>query len=285
MSVSRRFLLAALAGLFSAPALARPHPRHPHTVPLSRDSSGADGPAHATRVARRRHPARSDRIAETRPPRPNLPLVVIDAGHGGHDPGAIGRSGTLEKNVALATALELGRQLRGTRRYRVLFTRDRDIFVPLPARLRTIARSGAALLVSIHADAAASPGVRGASVYVRSPGPGGQTTQFPAHRGAAPAMAEALAGPPPGSELLQLTVVGRLDDDLRMTASPARRAQLYVLAAANVPGVLVEMGYISSPKDEVLLQSQRHRATIARAIRDAVDQYFVKAQGRRGLRT
>ena len=83
-------------------------------------------------------------------------------------------------------------------------------------------------------------------------------------------MAEALAGPQPGAELLPLTMVGRLDDDLRMTASPARRAQLYVLAATKVPGVLVEMGYISSRKDEVLLRNQRHRAIIARAIRDAV---------------
>src|SRR3954447_587346 len=269
MSVGRRSLLAALAGLFSAPALARPKPRHPHTVAQHAERSGADGTAHGTRVVRRRHPARSGQTTEVRRRRPNQPLVVIDAGHGGHDPGAVGRSGTLEKNVALATAVELGRQLRATRRYRVLFTRERDIFVPLPARLRTIARSGAALLVSIHADAAPSPGARGASVYVRSPGPGGRTTQFPAHRGAAPAMAEALAGPPPGSELLQLTMVGRMDDDLRMTTSPARRAQLHVLAATNVPGVLVEMVYISNPKDERLLRNQRHRATIARAIIDA----------------
>jgi N-acetylmuramoyl-L-alanine amidase len=212
-------------------------------------------------------------------------LIVIDAGHGGQDPGAVGRSGTLEKTVALATAVELGRQLRATGRYRVLLTRDRDIFVPLAARLRIVARSGAALLVSIHADADPSPRARGASVYVRSPGPEGRTAQFPAHRGAAPAMAEALAGPPPGSELLQLMMVGRLDDDLRMTASPARRAQLYVLAATNVPGVLVEMGYISNRKDEALLRSQRHRVTVANAIRDAVDQYFGKQRQARDART
>src|SRR4051812_15196823 len=98
-------------------------------------------------------------------------------------------------------------------------------------------------------------------------------------------MAQALAGPPPGSELLQLTMLGRLDDDLRMTASPARRAQLYVLVVTNVPGVLVEMGYISNPRDERLLRSERHRATIARAIVDAVDQYFAKAPGKQGLLT
>ena len=277
MSLGRRGLLGAIAALLAFPALGKP-------AKSRKPKRRAGGPSHPAHAARPHHPARHARAA-SRVARPKLPVVVIDAGHGGRDPGAIGPRGTLEKSVALATALELGRQLRATRRYRVLLVRDRDVFVSLAARLRTISRSGAALMVSIHADAAPNPKARGASVYVRSPGPEGRTTQLPAHRGAAPAMAEALGGPKPGPELLQLTMLGRLDDDIRMTASAARRAQLYVLAATEIPGVLVEMGYISNRKDEALLRNPRHRATIARAIRDAVEQYFAKVRGMHDPRT
>lgn len=204
----------------------------------------------------------------------NRPLIVIDAGHGGRDPGAIGPSGTQEKAVALATAHELARQLRATRRFRILLTRSGDRFVPLATRLRTVARSRAALMVSIHADAAPDPKVRGASVYVRSGGSDGTITQMPAHRGAAPSVADALAGARPPSELLQKAVLGALDDDLMLRASPARRARLYVLAATDVPGVLVEMGTISNLRDEALLRTSRHRSTIARAVREAIEAYF-----------
>src|SRR4051812_45737504 len=111
MNLDRRSMFGALAALLSAPALARPKPRHPRAVRQHAERSGADGTAHATRVAQPRHRAPSDRSREATRIPPNLPLVVIDAGHGGHDPGAVGGSGTPEKDVALATAVELGRQL------------------------------------------------------------------------------------------------------------------------------------------------------------------------------
>ena len=98
-------------------------------------------------------------------PRPPLPLVMLDPGHGGKDPGAIGISGTYEKQVALAAAFELKRQLEAEGRYRVALTRTRDAFIPLDDRVAMAQAHGAALFVSMHADALSDHAVRGASVY------------------------------------------------------------------------------------------------------------------------
>src|SRR4051812_30541197 len=99
---------------------------------------------------------------------PKPPLVMLDPGHGGKDPGAIGISGTFEKHVALASALELKRQLESGGRYRVELTRTRDVFIPLDERVVRAQARGAALFVSMHADALPDHTVRGASVYTLS---------------------------------------------------------------------------------------------------------------------
>ena len=99
---------------------------------------------------------------------PTLPLVVLDPGHGGKDPGAIGVTGTYEKHVAFAAANELQRQLQADRRVRVELTRGRDVFIPLEERVDWAQRRGAALFVSMHADAVGDHSVRGASIYTLS---------------------------------------------------------------------------------------------------------------------
>lgn len=223
--------------------------------------------------------ARSKVVTQSRRSAQLLPLVVVDAGHGGHDSGAVGPSGTLEKTVVLATAQELGRQLRATKRYRVLFTRDSDVFVTLPARVRLAVARGASLVISIHADASRDPRTRGASVYVRpaqSAGP--DVVKAPAHRGAAPAIARALSESlqPSGSSKLQLVMIDSLDDDLRMVPDPARQGRFHVLGAVGIPSVLVETGFISNRADEVLLRAPKYRAKIAQAIREAVDSFFAR---------
>ena len=98
------------------------------------------------------------------PPR-TLPLVLLDPGHGGKDPGAIGITGTYEKHIALAAAQELRRQLEASGHYRVELTRTRDVFIPLEDRVGIAQQRGAALFVSMHADALNNRFVRGASVY------------------------------------------------------------------------------------------------------------------------
>ena len=228
-------------------------------------------------------------VAQSRPRKaaPALPLVVVDAGHGGRDPGAVGPSGTLEKTVVLATAQELGRQLRATRRYRVLFTRDSDRFVSLSDRVRLAAASNAALMISIHADGSPDRRARGASVYVRpAQSVGADVVQVPAHRGSSRAIARALSRPAPvrGSGRLQLALIDNLDDDLTMVPDPARQGSFHVLGAIGIPSVLVETGFITNRADESLLRTPKHRATIARSIRDAVDEFFVSRSRRSGAR-
>ena len=121
----------------------------------------------ARRDRRRGHPSGHERAGQAGA-RPPPPLVMLDPGHGGKDPGAIGVSGTYEKHVALATAEELKRQLEATGHYRVALTRARDVFVPLDDRVAHAQSQGAALFVSMHADALSDHDVRGASVYTLS---------------------------------------------------------------------------------------------------------------------
>ena len=220
-------------------------------------------------------PRPAQAAAKTRSPPKLLPLVVVDAGHGGHDPGAIGPSGTTEKTITLATAQELARQLRQTRRYRVLLTRNKDQFVSLDRRAGIAAGKGVALMVSVHADASPSPQARGASVYVRSARSSApQAVRLPARRGGSRAIARALSAPQPSLDRLQLAMVDSLGGDLSMLADPARHGRFHVLGASGTPSVLVEMGFISNRQDEALLRQHRHRAVISRAIRDAIDDYF-----------
>jgi N-acetylmuramoyl-L-alanine amidase len=208
-------------------------------------------------------------------------VIVIDPGHGGKDSGAVGRSGTFEKNVTLATALELRRLLEATGRYRVAMTRTRDIFVSLAARVAFARSHHASLLLAIHADSSRNPRAHGASVYVRSGQQvgGAVVTRITPGPGSSKRIADALAGPrpPPGPNAawLQYTMIDNLDDDIRMVAEPARQAHLYVLRTHDVPSVLLEMGFLSNRREEELLKRASQRRIIARAVRDAIDDYFV----------
>lgn len=262
----------------------RSHTRHrPADLAPLRTASGGKvrNQAHSS-------PRSGVRLRARRVSRP-LPLVMVDAGHGGRDAGAIGPSGTLEKTVALATAQQLGRQLRATGRYRVVFTRDGDSFVSLTERVRLAVANRAALMISIHADASADRMARGASVYVRpaqSAGP--DVAHLPAHRDSSRSIARALAEPPalsPGSARLQFAMIGSLNDDLVMVPDPARQGRFHVLGALGIPSVLVETGFITNKQDEALLRTPRHRTMVARAIRDAVNEFFAGQQRQHVPRT
>ncbi|MCX7382038.1 MAG: N-acetylmuramoyl-L-alanine amidase [Alphaproteobacteria bacterium] len=232
------------------------------------------------------------RPSPTKPAKPGLPLVVLDPGHGGKDPGAIGISGTYEKHVALAAAQELQRQLAAAGRYRVELTRTRDVFVPLEQRVAFAQRRGAALFVSMHADALGDRSVRGASVYTLSDAASDRQTAALAQRENA---ADRFGGPafrdtPPevsrilsslvrqetrqGSARLASRVVGEFGHDLRLIQNPARHASFMVLKAADIPSVLVEMGFMSNREDEAALRRPEHRAKVAAAMRRAVDAWF-----------
>ena len=228
-------------------------------------------------------------------PAPALPLVMLDPGHGGKDPGAIGYSGTYEKHVALATAQELKRQLEATGRYRVAMTRSSDVFIPLDGRVAHAQGRGASLFVSMHADALSDHAVRGASVYtLATTASDAQTAALarrensadrfagPQFRGTTPEVAQILASlvrqeTRLASARMARSVVGALDQDLPMLPNPARHAGFVVLKAADIPSVLVEMGFMSNPQDEAALRRPAHRARVATAMKRAVEAYFAAA--------
>lgn len=235
-------------------------------------------------------PARA-RPSPTSRARPPAPLVMLDPGHGGKDPGAIGVSGTYEKQIALATAFELRRQLEHAGRYRVAMTRAADHFIPLEDRVSRAQEHGASLFVSMHCDALRDHAVRGASVYtLAAHASDAQTAQLAASENSAdrfappglrvsPEVARILASlvrreTRVGSAQLARSVVGSLDQAIPMLPNPERHAGFVVLKAADIPSVLVEMGFMSNPRDEAELRRPRHRALVARAMRDAVDAYF-----------
>ncbi len=221
------------------------------------------------------------------------PLVVLDPGHGGKDPGAIGVSGTYEKHIAFAAAGELARQLRESGRYRVTLTRQDDVFIPLDDRVAIAQAHGASLFMSIHADAVMDHSVQGASVYtLASQASDAQSAQLATRENAAdryggtgapagvsPAIAKILASlvrheTRVGSARMQAQAVQALGHGVRLLDNPARHAAFAVLKAADIPSVLVEMGFMSNPHDEAALCQASHRAAIASTLRRAVDGYF-----------
>ena len=237
--------------------------------------------------------AAAHRPAPTAPERKDAtqtrPLVMLDPGHGGKDPGAIGVSGTYEKQVALATAFELKRQLEP--RYRVAMTRTRDAFIPLDERVAKAQAQGASLFVSMHADAIADHAVRGASVYtLADTASDAQTAALARRENSADRFGTAGFNAPPevahilaslvrretriGSTRLAGSLVGSLDRDLPMLPNPERHAGFVVLKAADIPSVLVEMGFMSNPADEAALRRPQHRVQVAGAMQRAVDAYF-----------
>ena len=275
---------ALLAGPAFAGGTSTPHQHHvtvPHkATPHKAAAATKTYPkqtAHNRRHTHAKHTARSSPRIQTGAPKQDeaKPLIVIDPGHGGSDPGAVGISGTLEKTVTLATALELRRLLMASGHYRVALTRTGDGSVSLASRLAFARTHDADLMIAIHADASLDRHARGASVYVRS---GEKTTHLATGAGSAGQIADALSTttprPEPGSAWLQYSMIDQLNDDVRMVATPARTGHLYVLGARSIPSVLLEMGFLSNRQDEALLRRPAHRHLLVQAIKDAIDDYF-----------
>lgn len=242
----------------------------PSSAPAAARKKGQARPSPTKHVPAKHVPARKSVHARpaaashgkprrrTRSRRVFRPMIVLDPGHGGQDPGAIGVGGSYEKNLTLAAALELRRQLLATRRYRVALTRTTDATVELAERVAFARAHQAALLISLHADSAPrNPAARGASVYVRSGG-----VRFRRTRANAPDPARL-------SHRLQAALVGSLAGRVPLVPAPARAAHLYVLSS-RIPGVLLEMGFLSNARDERALRTPAHRRRIAAAVVAAV---------------
>ncbi len=223
-------------------------------------------------------------------------IVVIDAGHGGEDPGASGSRGQHEKDVVLAIARELQRQINGIKGFRAELTRTGDYFIPLRGRTEIARKKGADLFVSIHADAAPSTAAFGASVFALS------------ERGATSETARWLADSENRSDLIGGAGNVSLDDkdrmlagvllDLSMTASltsslnvgqkvlnnigrvtplhkrRVEQAGFMVLKSPDIPSILVETGFISNSNEASKLATVSHQQALARSISSGVRQFF-----------
>lgn len=219
-------------------------------------------------------------------------VVALDAGHGGIDPGAVGKSGLLEKTISLAIAKKLRDQLVATGRYDVLMTRDTDIFHSLRDRV-TIARAGRAdLFISLHADTIKDRSVRGASVYTLS------ETASDSEAGELASKenrADIIAGVDTteiSSEISMILIelsqreaknrsahftellTTQLAKETKLLRNTHRYAGFRVLKAPDVPSVLIELGYMSNRQDEQNLQSPDWQNRMARSISSSVDDYF-----------
>jgi N-acetylmuramoyl-L-alanine amidase len=235
-------------------------------------------------------------------------VVAVDAGHGGMDPGAIGRGGTREKDVVLAIARALAERINGEPGMRAVLTRDRDEFLILRDRIGRARIAKADMFVSVHADSIMNRSVSGASVYVLSEhGATNEAARWLADReNAADLMGgvklddkdKALA-----SVLLDLSqtanisasmtaaqrVIGSLDAVGQVRKAQVQQAGFVVLKSPDIPSMLVETAYISNPEEELRLRNTRQQAALADAIFAGLRGYFTQnppvgtrfAQGRR----
>lgn len=228
------------------------------------------------------------------PPPPRPRLIVIDPGHGGRDPGAMGAQ-SRESAITLAAAQALKAELERSGRYRVLLTRTADVYIPHDRRVAIAREADADLFISLHADAGADATTRGASVYTLSEqGAERAVRQVTGRQDWTRDMQLPGADPSVDRILLDLTqratqnrsaqfarnLLGELERaEHPMLQRSHRDGNLIVLLAPDVPAVLLEMGFITNPDDEALLGDERRRRRLMRAVSEAIDGYFSGAPG------
>jgi N-acetylmuramoyl-L-alanine amidase len=221
-----------------------------------------------------------------------LRVVMIDPGHGGQDPGAIGVSGTREKFVALDTARAAAKRLEATGRYRVLMTRDSDEYIPLQGRVELAQKAGADLFMSVHADANRNRHIHGASVYTLSEK---ASDEEAAELAARENRSDKIAGvdlsnhEPIVSEILYdlarrqtnnmsqrfaQALVSELGRDVLLLDNTHRSAGFVVLKAPDIPSALVELGCLSNAAEERELRETKYQQRLAESLARSVNDYF-----------
>jgi N-acetylmuramoyl-L-alanine amidase len=249
-------------------------------------------------------PSTPDALADKPPPRGQAkaapasrrPIIVaLDPGHGGEDPGAIGRRGTREKNVTLAIARKIRALIDREPGMRTMLTRDDDYFVPLNVRVEKARRVQADLFVSIHADAFTTPNARGSSVFALSEhGATSSAARWLAQR---ENEADLIGGvnldnrdPILAKTLLDLSQTAQINDSLRVGRSvldgigainslhkgSVEQAGFAVLKAPDIPSILVETAFISNPDEELKLRSDLHQQQFATSIVGGIKRYFAQ---------
>ncbi|MFM8798012.1 MAG: N-acetylmuramoyl-L-alanine amidase [Fluviibacter sp.] len=257
-------------------------------------------------------PEATPKFAEKQPEAPvksgkksgRMVTIMLDPGHGGEDPGAIGARGSMEKNVTLSIARRLRERIESDPNMRAALTRDGDFFVPLGTRVQKARKARADLFVSIHADAWIKPEARGSSVFVLS------------EKGASSAAARYLAqkeneadkvggvnftvsDPHLARTLMDLTQTATQNDSMKLGKSvlsnlgsvnalhkaSVEQAGFAVLKAPDIPSVLIETAFISNPEEEKRLNDEEYQDKLAEAIMRGIRQYLARNPVQTGSRS
>lgn len=223
-------------------------------------------------------------------------VIVVDPGHGGADPGTIGPSGVYEKHITIAMARQIKQTLEATGRYKVVLTRDRDVFIRLRDRVNISRKAGAELFISVHADSIKNKKISGSSVYTLSEKASDKEAAMLAEK---ENKVDLIAGIDLSGESQEVTNIlidlaqresmnesakfaNVLVNELKRTSKVLRNTHRFagfaVLKAPDVPSVLVELGFLSNPTDERNLRSKAYRQKIAKAMLKGIDRYFTGLQ-------
>ena len=276
--------------------------------PAAKDAKPADATA-ATAESIQPAPAEAASKPGTRPGKPDnhrLIVVVVDAGHGGEDPGARGRRGTREKDVTLAIARKLKAKIEQEPNMRVVLTRNGDYFIPLHHRVEKARKVRADLFVSVHADAFIKPHARGSSVFALSEN--GATSSAAKWLAKRENDADLIGGvnldvPDPYLKmtLTDLSFTAQITDSLKLARavltelgginalhkSVVEQAGFAVLKAPDIPSILVETAFITNPDEERKLRDDAYQDRMAEAILSGIRRYFAQnpslARGRIAL--
>jgi len=223
-------------------------------------------------------------------------IIVLDPGHGGVDPGAIGLQGTYEKKIVLLAAKTIKKILVKSGRYKVILTRKSDRFIPLKNRVAIARRAQADLFISLHADSIKNGAVRGATVYTLSENASDREAAQLAER---ENKSDLIAGIDLNTESQEVTdilidlvqretmnqsavfagaVVKEITKKIKTHRRPHKFAGFAVLKALDIPSILLEMGYLSNLEDETLLNTTRFQQKLGLAILIGLDRYFFEGQ-------
>lgn len=226
------------------------------------------------------------------------PIIVIDPGHGGHDSGAK-KYGTVEKNVVLAFSKALKEKLEATGRYKIMMTRETDVFVELDARRAYAERHNASLFIAVHADYAGSR-ARGATIYSLRAGVADRLKRSAKDDAADDVLSKNEASAVRGADgdvgavkgiladlarrelsvtqertnMFTRSIVANMSETTKLRDDPDKQAAFRVLKTAKFPSVLIELGFVSNSQDAALLKSENWRKKVATSISSAVDNYF-----------
>ena len=230
-----------------------------------------------------------------KPQHRRLLTIAIDPGHGGEDPGAIGRRGSREKDIVLAISRKLKEKIEQEPDMRSYLTRDGDYFVPLHTRVNKARRVQADLFVSIHADAFVQPHAKGASVFVLSQqGASSTAARWLANKENSADMIGGLNIKSKDKQvaqlLLDMSTSAQIKDSLKLGDAVLKQigsfaklhkkhveqASFAVLKAPDVPSILIETAFISNPEEEARLNDQEYQEQIAQGILKGIRNYFAK---------